>query len=199
MKGFYFITDAELSLAGSASDITKALRAGATMVQYRRKSGSSAALYAEALQLKALCRNALFLVNDRLDIALAVDADGVHIGQEDLPLPVVRRLLKPEKVIGVSVRSLAEARKAEAEGADYLGVGPIFFTATKADAGHPTGIALLRQIREACQLPLAAIGGITLANAPEVIAAGADMICAISAVVTAPDPEGAVRAFQKLF
>ena len=107
--------------------------------------------------------------------------------------------MKPEKVIGVSVRSLAEARKAEAEGADYLGVGPIFFTATKADAGHPTGIALLRQIREACQLPLAAIGGITLANAPEVIAAGADMICAISAVVTAPDPEGAVRAFQKLF
>ena len=79
MKGFYFITDAELSLAGSASDITKALRAGATMVQYRRKSGSSAALYAEALQLKALCQNALFLVNDRLDIALAVDAGGVFI------------------------------------------------------------------------------------------------------------------------
>jgi thiamine-phosphate pyrophosphorylase len=196
MKGFYFITDAELSLAGSTSDVAKALNAGVKIVQYRQKSGSTAALYADALQLKHLCRDAIFLVNDRIDIALAIDADGVHIGRDDLPLPVVRRLLKPEKVIGVSVRSLEEALKAEEDGADYLGVGPIFYTATKDDAGHPIGIALLRQIREACNLPLAAIGGITIENAREVITAGADMICAISATITAPDVEEAVKAFQ---
>src|SRR5664280_2108847 len=195
MKGYYFITDTELSVAGAISDTAKALSAGATIVQYRQKSGSSAAQYAEALQLKNLCRNAMFLVNDRIDIALAVDADGVHIGRDDLPLPVVRRLLKSEKVIGVTVRNLEEAVHAAKEGADYLGVGPIFATATKGDAGRPIGIDLLRQIREACKLPLVAIGGITIANAREVIAVGADMICAISAVVTAPDIEEAVWAF----
>jgi len=181
------------------SDTANALKAGTIIVQYRQKSGSSAALYAEALELKALCRSALFLVNDRIDIALAVDADGVHIGRDDLPLPVVRRLLKPGKVIGVTVRNLDEAVRAVNEGADYLGVGPIFATATKGDAGRPVGIKLLQEIRKECKLPLAAIGGITLANAREVITAGADMICAMSAVVGAPDVEQAVRAFQNLF
>ena len=186
-------------MAGVMNDAANVLKAGATIVQYRQKSGSSAALYAEALELKALCRRALFLVNDRIDIALAVDADGVHIGTDDLPLPVVRRLLRPGKVIGVTVRNLDEAVRARDKGADYLGVGPIFATTTKGDAGRPVGIELLQEIRKECKLPLAAIGGITLANALEVITAGADMICAMSAVVSAPDVEQAVRAFQNLF
>lgn len=186
-------------MAGVMSDTANALKAGVTIVQYRQKSGSSAVLYAEALELRRMCRGALFLVNDRIDIALAVDADGVHIGKDDLPVPVVRRLLKPRTIIGVTVRNLDEAVRARGEGADYLGVGPIFATTTKGDAGHPIGIKLLQEIRRECRLPLAAIGGITLANAREVITAGADMICAMSAVVSDPDVEQAVRAFQDLF
>ncbi len=199
MNGYYFITEPTLSLAGVGADTANALRAGATIVQYRRKSATSAAMYAEALELKALCGNALFLVNDRIDIAMAVEADGVHIGQDDLPLPVVRGLLKPGSVVGVTVRSVEEAARAADQGADYLGVGPIFATATKDDAGRPTGIGLLQEIRRRCTLPLAAIGGITLANAPQVIAAGADMVCAIGAVVGSPDVEQSVRDFQDLF
>jgi thiamine-phosphate pyrophosphorylase len=199
LKGYYFITDPELSQAEVAQDVARALNAGTSIVQYRRKSGSTAALLSEALRLRALCRNALFIVNDRIDIALAVDADGVHIGQDDLPLEAARRLLKPGSVIGVTVRSLDEALRAASEGADYLGVGPIYSTTTKKDAGRPVGIELLRRVREACALPLAAIGGISLSNAPEVIDAGADMVCAISAVVRAQDVEEAVRRFQNLF
>lgn len=199
MKGYYFITEPALSLAGVIGDTVDALRAGTTIVQYRQKSGSSAALYTEALELRALCRSALFLVNDRIDIAMAVNADGVHIGRDDLPLPVARRLLGPKRVIGVSVRSLDEAVRAVDEGANYLGVGPIFATTTKGDAGRPVGIELLQEIRRECKLPLAAIGGITPANAREVITAGADMVCAISAVVGAPDVGRAVRSFQDLF
>ena len=199
MKGYYFITEPALSRAGVMSDTANVLKVGATIVQYRQKSGSSAVLYAEALELRKMCRSAQFLVNDRIDIALAVDADGVHVGRDDLPVPVVRRLLRPGKIIGVTVRTLDEAVRASDEGADYLGVGPIFSTATKGDAGRPVGIDLVREIRRECKLPLAAIGGITLANAREVIAAGADMICAVSAVVSAPDVEQAVRAFQNQF
>ncbi|MCF7837156.1 MAG: thiamine phosphate synthase [Candidatus Marinimicrobia bacterium] len=199
MNGYYFITESALSRAGVMSDTANALKAGTNVVQYRRKTGSSAALYAEALALKALCRHALFIVNDHIDIALAVDADGVHIGSDDLPLPVVRGLLKPGKVIGATVRNWEEAARAVDEGADYLGVGPIFATMTKQDAGRPVGLDLLQKIKRAYSLPLVAIGGITLANAREVIAAGADMICALSAVVGAPDVAQAVRDFQGLF
>ena len=188
-----------MSRAGVMSDTANALKAGATIVQYRQKSGSSAVLYAEALELRGLCRGARFLVNDRIDIALAVDADGVHVGGDDLPVPVVRRLLRPGRILGVTVRTLDEAVRAVDEGADYLGVGPIFATTTKGDAGRPVGIERLKEIRKECRVPLAAIGGITLANAREVMAAGADMICAMSAVVSAPGVEEAVRAFQNLF
>ena len=197
MRGYYFITDAKLTKANIERDTVNAIAGGATVVQYRQKTGPSAVLYAEALKLKVLCKDACFIVNDRIDIALAVDADGVHIGPHDLPLPVVRRLMPADKLIGVSVTSLAAAREAAAAGATYLGVGPVFATNTKADAGPPLGLSLLREIRQACDLPLVAIGGITHANAPDVIAAGADMVCAISAVVSAPDVRQAVSDFQR--
>jgi thiamine-phosphate pyrophosphorylase len=199
VRGYYFITEAILSRAGNASDVAAAVAAGVRVVQYREKQGLTCDLVAEARKLRQLCRHIRFLVNDRVDLALEVGADGVHLGQEDLPCPEARRLLGREKIIGVTVSTVAEALTAQAHGADYLGVSPIFSTATKADAGAPTGVALLAEIRRRVSLPLVAIGGITLANAPAVITAGADAVCAIAAVVTKPDIEGEIEKFQGLF
>lgn len=202
MKGYYFITDAALSRAGNAADMAAAVAAGTMLAQYRCKDGSSRAQCDEAGALRVLCRGTptAFIVNDRVDIAVAVAADGVHLGQEDLPVAVARAMLGPGKIIGVTVHDLAEARQAVADGADYLGVSPVFATTTKADAGPAGGLQLLRSIRAAVPgLPLVAIGGITLANAPDVLAAGADMVCAISAVVCAADPGAQMARFQALF
>jgi thiamine-phosphate pyrophosphorylase len=199
MKGYYFITDTGLSRQGNISDVKKALAAKVRIVQYRAKEVSTRMMLAEAAALKKLCQDAIFLVNDRVDVALAVGADGVHLGQEDLPFDAARKLLGPDKIIGITVSTLEEALTAARQGADYLGVSPIFFTRTKSDAGLPTGLSLLREIRNAVSLPLAAIGGITLDNAAEIIAAGADMICAISEVVTHADVCARVEKFQKLF
>jgi thiamine-phosphate pyrophosphorylase len=199
MKGYYFITDGDLSRAGNDSDVKNALRAGVRVIQYRNKGGSSLALVREAARLKKLCSQALFLVNDRVDIALAVDADGVHLGQEDMPIVLARRLLGKKKIIGVTVHSLAEARRARKAGADYLGISPVFATGTKQDAGVPAGVGLIRQIKKEISLPLVAIGGIKLSNAAAVIAAGADAVCAISAVVTGKDVKKEIGKFQRLF
>ncbi len=199
MKGYYFITDSQLSRAGNVSDVQQAVAAGVAVVQYRRPKASTAALFAEALVLRRLCRGALFLVNDRVDIALAVEADGVHLGQSDLPIAAARLLLGRGKTIGLTVHSVKEAAEAAAAGADYLGVSPIYTTQTKADAGPPAGIALIRQIKQLVKLPLVAIGGINLANAPAVIHAGADGICAISAVLTQADVRAEIGKFQRLF
>jgi thiamine-phosphate pyrophosphorylase len=199
MKGFYFITDAALSRAGNLSDVRQALAAGVRVVQYREKLAGWDALLAEARQLRALCRRALFLINDRPDLALAVDADGVHLGQEDLPYEAARKLLGPGKIIGLTVSTLAQGLEAERLGADYLGVSPIFLTGTKADAGTPVGLELIRQLRAQVKIPLIAIGGLTLANAPDAIRAGAHGLCAISAVVTQPDVRREITKFQKLF
>jgi thiamine-phosphate pyrophosphorylase len=199
MKGYYFITDTGLSRQGNISDVRNALTAGVRIVQYRAKEVGTRTMLAEAAELKLLCQGTLFLVNDRVDVALAVGADGVHLGQEDLPYETARALLGPDKIIGITVSSMEEALVAARQGADYLGVSPIFFTRTKSDAGLPTGLSLLREIRNAVSLPLAAIGGITLDNAAEIIAAGADMICAISEVVTHADVCARVEKFQKLF
>ncbi len=199
MRGYYFITDAALSRAGNARDVAAAVAAGVRVVQYRQKQGQPRDLLAEARQLRRLCRRALFLVNDRVDIALEVAADGVHLGQEDLPYHEARRLLGPDKIIGLTVHHVDEALAALELGADYLGVSPIFNTTTKSDAGAPTGVELLAEIRRRVSIPLIAIGGITLANAPAVIRAGADAVCAISAVVTAADVRAEIEKFQQLF
>jgi len=199
VRGYYFITAASLSRAGNLSDVAAAVAAKVRVVQYRQKQGLTSELVAEARQLRELCRHIRFLVNDRVDLALEVGADGVHLGQEDLPYPEARKMLGPEKIIGVTVHNVAEALAAQAAGADYLGVSPIFATATKADAGAPAGVALLKEIRRRVTLPLVAIGGITLANARAVIAAGADAVCAIAAVVTKPDVRTEIGKFQELF
>jgi len=199
VRGYYFITEAALSRAGNLSDVAAAVAAGVRVVQYRQKQGLTFDLVAEARQLRQLCRHIRFLVNDRVDLVLEVGADGVHLGQEDLPCPEARKMLGPEKIIGVTVHNVAEALAAQAAGADYLGVSPIFATSTKGDAGAPAGVALLAEIRRRVNLPLVAIGGITLANAPAVIEAGADAMCAIVAVVTKPDARPEIEKFQGLF
>lgn len=199
MRGFYFITDASLSRAGNLSDVRNAVAAGVKVVQYREKQAGTKKMYEEARKLREVCQKTLFLVNDRVDLALAVAADGVHLGQDDLPFQVARRLLGPGKIIGMTVGTVAEALAATQAGADYLGVSQIFATATKTDAGEPMGVALIEAIRPRVSIPLMAIGGITLANAAEVIRAGADGLCAISAVVTKQNVRAEIAKFQKLF
>ncbi|MBN2077857.1 MAG: thiamine phosphate synthase [Spirochaetes bacterium] len=201
MKGYYFITDETLSAAGIMSDARAALGAGVRMVQYRNKTAPTRVLYDEARILAGICavHGARLIINDRIDIALAAGADGVHIGQEDMPYPAARKLLGSGRIIGVTVHGLEEAVEAEAAGADYLGVSPIFATGTKGDAGEPCGTSTLAEIRRVVGIPIAAIGGIALGNADAVIAAGADMVCAISAVVSSPDVAAEVRRFQEKF
>lgn len=199
VKGYYFITDSGLSRAGNISDVQQAEARGVRVVQYRNKNAETREMYEEALRLRDICRSAAFLINDRIDIALAVDADGIHLGQSDMPYVAARRMLGPEKIIGITVHNLNEALDAEAVGADYLGVSPIYQTATKPDAGKPAGITLMEEIRAHVEIPLVGIGGINLANAPEVIRAGADGVCAISAVVAKENVGEEIRKFQELF
>ncbi len=196
----YVITDEQLRRDRSHREIAAAaIRGGADVIQLRDKSGTSGQFYQTAKQLRDLTRQKQipFIINDRLDIALAVDADGLHVGQMDLPAEVVRKILGPHKILGVSCGSLEEGRRAEQDGADYLGVGPVFEArATKADAGQPLGLALVTEIRKQCRLPIVAIGGINALNAPEVLAAGADALAVISAIVTADDVELAARRLK---
>jgi thiamine-phosphate pyrophosphorylase len=199
VKGYYFITDSGLSRAGNISDVKLADACCVYAVQYRNKNAETREMFDEALRLREICRNALFLINDRIDIALAVDADGVHLGQSDMPYRAARKMLGPGKIIGITVHNIAEATEAQRLGADYLGVSPIFQTATKSDAGKPAGIALIEEIRDQVDIPLVAIGGINLANASEVVRAGADGLCAISAVVANKDVSSEIKKFQELF
>lgn len=176
----------------------EALDGGATVIQLRDKLASTRTLIAEGQALRALTRErgALLIVNDRVDVALAIDADGAHVGQDDMPATLARRLLGPERILGVSAATLQEAREAESAGADYLGVGPIFATATKADAGPATGSRLLADIAREVSLPLVAIGGITAANAAEVIQAGAAGVAVVTAIVAAEDVAAATRQLR---
>ena len=199
MKGYYFITDSRLSRAGNISDVMEAAACKVEAVQYRNKNAETRVMYEEALHLREICRDLTFLINDRIDIALAVGADGVHLGQTDMPCKTAREMLGEEKIIGVTVHNLFEALVAKRDGADYLGVSPIFQTATKSDAGKPAGIALIEEIRRKVDIPLIAIGGINLSNAPEVIGAGADGLCAISCVVESDDVSAQIKRFQDLF
>ena len=199
IQGYYFITDEELSRAGVISDVENAVKAGVTVVQYRNKKDPSLQMYKESLKLREICRDILFIINDRIDIALAVDADGVHLGQDDMPLAVAREIMGPQKVIGVSAHNLTEAFKAEEGGADYLGVGSIFATTTKKDASRPRGTAIIREIKQHCKVPLVAIGGINFENAREVVEAGADALCSISAVLKSEDVFQSAKEMNGLF
>lgn len=201
IKGYYFITDSALSRNGSLKDVKSAVDSGVAIIQYREKSLSTREMHIEAMLMKDICStsSAKFIINDRLDIALSAEADGIHIGQDDIPYACARKYLGKERIIGVTVHTVEEAIDAERTGADYLGVSPIFSTATKQDAGAPCGTGLISEIKKICRIPVVAIGGINLDNAGEVVNAGADMLCAISAVVGAENPAEEIKKFQKIY
>jgi thiamine-phosphate pyrophosphorylase len=192
----YVITDETLSGGRTHEEQTRAaLAGGAGLIQLRDKTSSSRRLYTAAVEMQRLCREAgaLLIVNDRVDIALAADADGVHVGPDDLPVAVARRLL-PGRIVGASAGTVEEAIAADRDGADYLGVGAVYEArGSKADAGAPVGPERVAAIRAAVRLPMVGIGGIKAANAAPVIAAGANGVAVITGVVAAPDIAAAAR------
>ncbi|MGB8311152.1 MAG: thiamine phosphate synthase [Halobacteriota archaeon] len=194
----YVITDPVLGCGRSHEEITRlAIDGGADVVQLRDKTSGTRDLLRAGRRMRRVTRAAdvLFIVNDRVDVALACRADGVHLGQSDLPIDVARALAPSEFTIGVSVSHAAEAVQAVQEGADYVAASPVFLTASKHDTGAGCGIAGIKQIRKAVDVPIIAVGGIGLNNVHDVLRAGADGIAVISAVVSQPN---ITRAAQDL-
>jgi thiamine-phosphate pyrophosphorylase len=195
----YLVTDRGLSRGRSNLEIiTGAVKGSANVVQLREKHASTREFLNEALAIREFCRdnNVTFIINDRIDIALAVDAEGVHVGQDDMPIEYARRILGKDKIIGVSAFNEKEAIEAEKAGADYIGVSPIFTTPTKPELDKGVGLKGLKLIRNAVKIPLVAIGGLGPSNAYDVIMAGADGIAVVSAIASADNPEGAARAIK---
>ena len=197
----HVLTDEQLSRGrATVAVVQAALAGGATVIQLRDKTASTRRLLELGRVLRALTREAgaTFIVNDRADVALAVDADGVHVGQDDLPARNARRIVGAERVVGVSASSMAEALQAERDGADYIGAGTVFATGSKPDAGAPIGLEGLAQIARAVAIPVVAIGGVNAANAAECVAAGAAGVAVISAVVSADDVAAAARELREI-
>jgi len=196
----YLVTDRGLSRGRSTLEIVRAaVPAGVTCVQLREKTGSTREFIEEALRLKAFLepRGVALIINDRVDVALAVGADGVHLGQSDMPLAAARALAADCMAIGISAESIEDAVEAQAGGADYLGVSPIFATPTKTDTAPPLGLEGLKAIRRAVAIPLVAIGGLNSSNAAAAIRSGADGIAVVSAIVSAEDPGQAARDLKR--
>jgi len=195
LAGLYVILDRQALAGRDELEIAEqVIQGGAKVIQLRDKQSNKGELLPVAQKLNALCGKSgiLFIINDYLDLALAVGADGLHIGQRDLPLPIIRRELPIDKIVGCSATTLPQAIKAQNEGADYIAVGSIFPTTTKKDA-TVVGVSRLKQIRQAVSSPLVAIGGINEDNIGEVMAAGADSVAVISAILGKEDVKGAVR------
>ncbi len=195
----YVITDAKLSRGRSHVQVVQAaLRGGATIVQYREKNASTRQMVEEGLALVDVCHayGAPLIVNDRIDVALAIGADGVHVGDDDMPVVLARKMMGRGKIVGVSADNPRTAQSAMADGADYLGVGAIFATGTKADAGEPIGLAGLQQVARVSRIPLVGIAGINAQNAASVIRAGASGVAVVSAVIQAEDVENAARQLR---
>jgi thiamine-phosphate pyrophosphorylase len=175
----------------------KALEGGASMIQLRHKSASGSQLYSWAIEIVNLAKryNALCIINDRVDIAMASRADGVHLGQQDMPALVARKIMDKNSIIGVSTSSIEEAMQAENDGADYIGFGHIYPTSSKEKGYPPLGPEALQKVSKLISLPIVAIGGVSLKNATSLISCGASGVAVISAVSRAVDPS---RAAQKL-
>jgi thiamine-phosphate diphosphorylase len=196
----YLVTDRALSRGRTTCDIVRAAVAGGvTCVQLREKDCPTREFIAEARLLKSILQPAgiPLIINDRLDVALVVGADGLHLGQQDMDIIEARRLAGPDLIIGISAESLADAVRAEAQGADYIAISPVFATVTKKDTATPLGLDGIRRIRTAVSLPLVGIGGISVDNAAAVIAAGADGIAVVSAIVAADCPRSAAAALKE--
>ncbi len=202
MLRLYLVTD-QLALRGrSLTDVVKqAVQGGVTCVQLREKTASTRDFVALALALQRLLKplGVPLVINDRIDVALACGAQGVHLGQSDMPVALARQLLPPEVFIGLSVENLDDVRRAAGLPVDHLGVSPVFATPTKTDTAPPWGLSGLQQVRGMTDLPLVAIGGIHLGNAAAVLQAGADGLAVVSALCSADDPHVASQAFRALF
>jgi len=197
----YLVTDRQLSRGRTTAEVVgAAIRGGVSCVQLREKNCSTRDFIEEALAIHELLHQHKIplIINDRVDVALAVKANGVHLGQTDMPCIAARRLLPDSMIIGISTESLDDAIKAEKDGADYLGVSPIYATPTKTDAAPPLGLEGLRAIRAAVDVPLVGIGGLNAANTKEVIQNGADGVAVVSAIVAADDPEDATRGLVEI-
>ena len=195
----YLVTDKKLSLGRSNIEIIEAaIDGGVTVVQLREKELGGREFYEEALKVKAILKewHIPLIINDRVDIAMAVRADGVHIGQDDLPVIAVRPLVGSEMIIGVSIFTPEEARLAEQMGADYVGLSPIFVTATKPELNRQIGIEGIPAIRQACGIPLVGIGSMNESNAFEVISAGLDGVAVVSGIVSQNDVISAAKAIK---
>jgi len=201
MYELYVITDEAIAGGLSHAEIAqRAIAGGADVIQLRDKTCGCLELCRIGRALRAITKKTgtLFIVNDRLDVALACGADGVHLGQDDMRAGIARQIAPPGFIIGVSVGSADEAVKAEQEGADYIAISPVFSTASKIDAGTGRGLGVLREIRRNVSVPVIAIGGINRGNVCDVIAAGADGVAVISGVVGSPDITAAARELKKL-
>ncbi|MBW3635469.1 MAG: thiamine phosphate synthase [Armatimonadetes bacterium] len=199
LRGLYVVTDARMG-GGHLPIARAALGGGATILQLRDKTTPPRPLLQIALEMRRLTReaNAVLVINDRLDLALLCEADGVHLGPDDWPLEAARRVLGPHRLLGASTGTPEEARIAQKEGADYLGIGAVFPTVTKSDAGEAIGLEGLRAVLRATTLPAAAIGGLSAANIRAIIDAGAAMACVVSAVAGAGDEVAMARAAREL-
>ncbi len=197
----HVLTDTDLQNCFSHIELTElAIAGGADTIQFRQKIGETIQMIRIAEQIQALCKRAgvSFIINDRVDVAIASHADGVHLGQEDFPIPLARKLLGEGVIIGGSAGNEEEARKCFLEGADYIGFGPVYPTSSKEDAGPASGLDLLRQVVEKIPVPIIAIGGINKDNIPLVRETGAYGIAVISAVCCEKNPEEATRCLLRL-
>lgn len=197
----HILTDIVLQNRFSHVELAKlAIRGGADTIQFRQKSGSTREMIQAARDVKQVCeeRGVTFIVNDRVDVAIASGADGVHLGQDDFPIPLAREVLGKGCLIGGSAATIEEARICLSEGADYVGFGPVFPTTSKDDAGPVSGISILKEVVQSISLPIIAIGGVSADNAAEVMEAGAHGIAVISAVCCQEDPEEATRALHRV-
>ena len=197
----YLVTDRGLARGRTNLEIVRAaVYGGATVVQLREKDCSTRDFIEQALTIKDFlkARGIPMIINDRVDVAQAVKADGVHLGQTDMPLEMAKGILGDSMIIGISAESLQDAIEAEKGGADYLGVSPIYATPTKTDTAPPLGLGGLRAIHKAVRLPLVGIGGLNKDNSADVIRNGAEGVAVVSAIVAANDPEAAARELNRL-
>ena len=195
----YLVVGSQDAPDGLLETVEAALLGGVTAIQLREKSGTDLEILRSAERLRELCADhgAAFFVNDRIDLALAAGADGVHLGVDDLPIPAARRMAGPNFWIGFSPDTDTGARSARLEGASYLGVGPVFGTASKVDAGPAIGLQLLKRRVVVADLPVIGIGGIDVSNAASVIRAGASGVAVMSAILQSADPRAAAQALRK--
>jgi thiamine-phosphate pyrophosphorylase len=195
----YVITDPTLMGGDFEKKIQEVIYNGATAIQLREKNSPTLHFLKRALRLKEIIgKRALFIVNDRVDIAIGCQADGVHLGQEDLRVPVARQILGEDRIIGVSTHSVKEAQRAEKESANYVAIGPIFPTQTKPNSGPPKGVNIISQVKMRVNIPVIAIGGINKENVQKVLKAGADGIAVISAIFKSENVGLATRQLSEI-